>query len=166
MTAAIGPMDPCAMTVDIDVGAGKATVSGCLDMRTAPLLVDTVSALLRLHDGDLVLDLAALRFLDAAGMSGLVQLGNKLRLSRRRMIMVAVPERVNRLLVLAGLGYLAGGPSPAVTARGRCDWATGIPGVLWELVSPRPWGAHRAAAHSAPSGSPHRAGDCRHIFAR
>jgi anti-sigma B factor antagonist len=103
------------MTVDIDVAACKATVSGCLDMRTAPLLVESVSALLDGRGGDIVLDLRSVTFLDAAGMSGFVQLVKRLRPRGRHLIIDAAPARINRLLVLAGLGGVAMGQPTAPT---------------------------------------------------
>jgi len=126
------------MTVAVDVAARRAAVSGCLDMSTAPLLVETLSALLHFGEGDIILDLGSVTFLDAAGMSSFVQVVNRLRPAGRRLIIEAVPERLGRLLVLAGLGFLVGRP----TSR-----------------------AHLAAVHSAPSGKRNRARESGHIWA-
>jgi len=93
------------ITVQIEVRARRVSVSGCLEMRTGPVLVQTVCAVLRPSE-DIVVDLHLVRFIDAAGMGSLVQLNNVLRSTGRRLLLEAVSARHSRLLTVAGLGYL------------------------------------------------------------
>jgi anti-anti-sigma factor len=109
MTAAAPVVDPIDLTVTVDIATMRVAVSGVLDVSSADVLRDTVAALPELAGGDIVLDLSRLEFLDAAGMSGLVQLRQILRLGRRRLRLLNIPARHARVLEIAGLGSLVEG---------------------------------------------------------
>jgi hypothetical protein len=47
MIRAVSTQDPKEITVQIEVRARRASVSGCLDVRTGPVLVQTVCAVPR-----------------------------------------------------------------------------------------------------------------------
>lgn len=113
MTRAIEAAGPSEIAIEVEVETRRARVSGCLDICTAPVLVDTVCSVLPLAEGDVVLDLESLRFLDAAGMRGLVDLVKVLRPYGRRLVLEGLSGRQVRLLTVAGLDNLVPDPRAA-----------------------------------------------------
>ncbi len=112
------PPEGTLLSVHVDVRAGRAAVFGDLDMRTGPMLADTVSTLLRSYEGDVRLDLRGLRFLDPGGMRALVQAANKLRAIGHRLV-VETSDYHARLLLIGGLGSLLESSGTSGTAAPR-----------------------------------------------
>ncbi|WP_346279693.1 STAS domain-containing protein [Pseudonocardia sp.] len=53
--------------------------------------------------GDLVLDVSGVRFLDAAGLTVLVELHARLERADARLVLVGVPRRVRRVIAITGV---------------------------------------------------------------
>jgi anti-anti-sigma factor len=58
-------------------------------------------------DGDLVLDLSELRFIDGAGLRGLARTADRLDQQGRRLSLDRPSPHLRRLLTLVGLGRIA-----------------------------------------------------------
>jgi anti-sigma B factor antagonist len=92
------------------------TLVGELDLAGAPLLEERLRATEAL-DGRLVLDLRELRFIDATGLTALVEAHNRREADGRGLRITAQPGLVLRMLELCGLDRLfevsvVGTPSP------------------------------------------------------
>jgi anti-sigma B factor antagonist len=88
-------------------------IAGELDVLTAPVLIDAARS--SLPSSDLTLDLSRVVFIDAAGLSGLIQVRRELASTGRRLRIVGATPRVARTFVLAGVaGLLTPGPDPVI----------------------------------------------------
>lgn len=101
-----GPFGDLAMAVRFEAGQAVVDVGGEIDMLTAP----TMGALLRAiadegHQG-LVLDLAQLRFMDASGLTVIVDLAGRLASSAGALTVRSVPALTQRILDLTGVADL------------------------------------------------------------
>jgi anti-anti-sigma factor len=76
-------------------------LAGELDMATASLLTDALSAPAA-EDGDLVLDLDELAFIDSSGIRSLLMVAEELG-THGRLILVGPSEPVDRTLRLVGI---------------------------------------------------------------
>ena len=98
---------PFAVVVrpDLDAGptGGAAELSGELDISGIDQLWDTVAALHRDGHAHVVLDLAGLDFLDAAGLGALVRAERLFRADGARLVLSGVRPVHRRLLQLTGL---------------------------------------------------------------
>lgn len=89
--------------IDARPEATLVTIAGELDMLSAPQLRAHLRAA---PAGDMILDVCALRFLDAAGLSVLLELRARLERVDARMILAAAPRAVQRVISIAGLQQL------------------------------------------------------------
>lgn len=83
-------------------------------MSAAEALLVRTTELAAAHDGDLVLDLAAITFIDSGGMRALLIVRENLAAAGRALRLANVTPEVKRLLDLVGLtGVLSGDEPPA-----------------------------------------------------
>jgi anti-anti-sigma factor len=92
------------------------SLDGDLDIATAPVLAETVNRLMAgTTVGQLLVDLAEVRFLDSSGVRALLQ-ARKAAEERGVTFMVSRPgEFVTEVLRMAAVDHLLGVDSPAVT---------------------------------------------------
>ena len=78
-------------------------LDGELDILTAPKLDACIDELIRGSDGDLTLDLRAVRFIDSAGLQLLLHTRRRLGRGSRKLSVICVEGPVLRLLELTRL---------------------------------------------------------------
>jgi anti-sigma B factor antagonist len=83
-------------------------VAGELDLATCERLEDSLEDASRDHDGDVVVDLAGVRFLDSCALRVLIAAHVRLAERDRRLVLHRAPEVVTRVLTVAGLLSLFG----------------------------------------------------------
>ncbi|MGW2370977.1 STAS domain-containing protein [Kitasatospora sp. NPDC001683] len=79
------------------------SLEGELDIATAPLLLDAVIRALAARPGQLVLDVEALTFCDAAGVRALLQARRACRVHHAEFRLTGVRPRFRRILALLRL---------------------------------------------------------------
>ena len=84
------------------------TVTGELDIRTAPRLRRRVQEATRRVNGDVWLDATNLRFCDAAGLSVITFAAERLRQSGRHLHIDHASAQLRRVLEITELNHLAG----------------------------------------------------------
>lgn len=87
-------------------GCVLVTVDGELDLSTADQLQETLIRAVADGVGPLVLDLAALRFCDSAGLAVLVKIHNLLADEGGRLVLAGPSVAVSRVLELSGLDQI------------------------------------------------------------
>jgi anti-sigma B factor antagonist len=94
-----------AIAVDVqrDAGAAVVTVDGELEFGTAAMLRTTFSDLAQEGCDPVVVDLAALRFIDSTGLSLLVQAKQRFESLGRRFELRSPTHRVVRVIETSGL---------------------------------------------------------------
>jgi anti-anti-sigma factor len=105
--------------VGIDFPTHRVTVRGELDMASAPVLVDAVTALTGPAACDIAVDLRAVTFIDASSLGALVGLGARQR-SRGTNLYVVGNAIVARLAAFCGLESLIG-EQPALVQEGAAS---------------------------------------------
>lgn len=110
-----------AAATDARTGHTVVTVSGDVDMATAPRFGDVAVGAMPIEPSTFVVDLSDVAFMDSSGVTVLVVLRRKAR-SRRIVLRLVTNRRIDAVLRLAGLtevfeihGDLAaamGGPDP------------------------------------------------------
>lgn len=78
-------------------------VAGEIDLATAPLLDRHLTATIGPRTPDVVVDLSAVSFMDASGLSVLVRAANQARRHGGRVCLTPLPERLERLLHITRL---------------------------------------------------------------
>lgn len=78
-------------------------VSGELDVSSAGQLTDAAAQLRDLHPGEVTIDLADVRFIDARGLSALLETRRGFEVANIRTALRGVPSCVRRLLSITGL---------------------------------------------------------------
>ena len=78
-------------------------VAGELDLATCEQLEEHLDAASRDHDGDVVVDLAGVRFLDSCALRVLLTAHVDLAARERRLVLRRPSEIVTRVLTVAGL---------------------------------------------------------------
>lgn len=89
-------------------GTAVITVTGELDIGTAPRLRSRVQAAARRVNGDVRLDVGGLRFCDAAGLSVITSAAERLRQSGRHLHIDHASAQLLRVLEITELDHLAG----------------------------------------------------------
>jgi anti-anti-sigma factor len=84
-------------------GCALVAVDGELDLSTAEQLESVLGSAIDDATGPIVLDLAALRFCDSAGLAVLVRTHNQLNERGRRLVIASPSGPVLRVLELSGL---------------------------------------------------------------
>ena len=100
--------ESAAIAVDVqhDAGGALVTIGGELEFGTAASLRTTLSDLARQGCDPVVLDLAALRFIDSSGLSLLVQAKQRFEAQGRRFELRRPTHRVIRVIETSGLAEL------------------------------------------------------------
>lgn len=97
---------PPVFGVDVDFGGHETVVSVCgdVDPLSAPTLGAVMSAqIAEARQRPLVLDLAGLTFMDAAGLAVIVRAVNRLAEQSERLVVRSLPERTRRIMDLTGI---------------------------------------------------------------
>jgi anti-anti-sigma factor len=97
-------------------GRAVYALQGEIDMGAAEALLVRTTELAATQDGDLVLDLADVTFIDSAGMRALLILRENLTSGGRTLRLGNVTPEVKRLLDLVGLTGVLSGDEPPPTA--------------------------------------------------
>jgi anti-anti-sigma factor len=84
-------------------GCAVVAVEGELDLSTAEHLENALNSTIDESEGPVVLDLAALRFCDSAGLAVFVRTHNQLAGQGRRLVIASPAGPVQRVLELSGL---------------------------------------------------------------
>ena len=91
------------VSVDDETGGTVLTVTGEIDLRTAPDLRTHIDRVLDGGTTRLVVDLGAVDFLDSTGLSVLVGAHKRLARSGGRLVVANSPDIVARVLSITGL---------------------------------------------------------------
>ena len=83
-------------------GRGTVVVSGEIDVLTAPPLRLALLHALEHVPGSLVVDLAGVEFIDAAGVGALVDVANKAQAGGRQMVVTRPSPFVRRIIDILG----------------------------------------------------------------
>jgi anti-sigma B factor antagonist len=84
-------------------GAHVVTVTGELDLHTTGPIRDTLAPLAEKGDGDLILDLTGISFVDSTALGVLVSTAKRLRERDAELVVVTDDPRLRRLLEITGL---------------------------------------------------------------
>ena len=114
-----------AVEVAIEGDVSVAWLSGELDVATAPLLADGLTATTSTMWPRLVLDLSNLDFVDAAGLGAIVRTRNELRSRSGELTLRAPSPFAARTLEIAGLAGLVRQFPPNGTRRPLVHTLTG-----------------------------------------
>jgi anti-anti-sigma factor len=108
------------ITVGFDVDRATVAVRGDVDALTAPTLGAILGVLAEQSHPNLVLDLAALTFIDAAGLGVIAGVSERLATSDRVLTVRATPAHARRVLEITGVDALVRfeTPTPAAAALG------------------------------------------------
>ncbi|HWM18760.1 MAG TPA: GAF domain-containing protein [Ilumatobacteraceae bacterium] len=108
------------VTVGFDVEQAVLVVRGEVDALTAPTLGATMGVLVDQAHPNLTLDLAALEFMDAAGLRVIADVAARLATSNRILTIRATPANIRRILDITGVGARVRfeDPDPNVAALG------------------------------------------------
>ncbi|MCU1380839.1 MAG: binding sensor regulator [Acidimicrobiales bacterium] len=123
-------------SVEIGFDAGQAVVGvgGDIDAATAPLLGALLDVLVEHGHTDIVLDLATLAFMDAAGLSAFATVAERLKRSDGVLTIRSAPARTLLILDLTGVSKVV-----RVEAPDRSTWAVtrapDLPSDLARLAS-------------------------------
>lgn len=100
-----GRVGPAVFAVEFSSNAQRArvTLSGELDLTSAPRLQQLLDQLCRENHWEIVLDLAGLEFLSAAGLSVFPRADDQLRAEGGRLILTHAGRRVRRVLAITQL---------------------------------------------------------------
>lgn len=91
-------------------------VIGDVDSLTVPLLAGALGALIDRGDTDLVVDLAKVEFMDAAGLGVIAAMSARLGAVGGTLSIRSPHEQVRRILEIVAMGELVESPPPAVVA--------------------------------------------------
>ena len=97
----------------LPTGEAIAAIGGELDFATAEMAVRYVSRLLVLHDGPVIVDLTALGFCDAQGLSALVRMAGYAERAGRPFRLVSPSPSVIKIMRITGLDRRFLVPQPA-----------------------------------------------------
>lgn len=84
-------------------GRSVISVSGEVDLLTAPVLRERMTASVESADGGMVLDLSGVTFLDSSGLGVILGAHRRLRERDRSLQLVATAPAVIKILTLTGL---------------------------------------------------------------
>lgn len=102
-----GPPALTARTIfDDDLDHAVVTVSGELDLSTAPGLYEALAEAVDRHPHELTVDLAELAFIDSSGLTLLVRTSNRLRQHDGTLSLASPTPPVRRVLEIVGLDHL------------------------------------------------------------
>lgn len=106
LSEALRPPGPVQLELSEQVEPGRTVVEarGEVDVMTAPQLSAALDAILRRHDGDVVVDLSHATFMDSAGLHVLLNAARRLTRRSRRLQVACAPGQVRHVIELARLG--------------------------------------------------------------
>ena len=87
-----------AVQVDDVVPGAEVHVRGRLDVLGAPTVREALHRAVDGGSGDLLVHLNCVEMIDAAGLGVLVGVHRRARLAQRRLVLIAVPPRIERLI--------------------------------------------------------------------
>lgn len=120
MNSPTPPLDLRASGVNATV---RVVLTGDLDLVSANAPVELAHALMAdRHVERVVVDLAAVRFVDSSGLGGLVQLSNYARSRGADVVLSGASRRVRAVLALAGLAAVL--PLETVEQAGESEIGT------------------------------------------
>ena len=90
------------VTIRREGRAAVLALAGELDLASLPRLEDAIDSALESGAEILVLDLAALAFMDVAGLRSVLRGEQRVRAARKRLVLAAPPPGVRRLFALTG----------------------------------------------------------------
>jgi anti-sigma B factor antagonist len=128
-----GRVDPTVFAVEIssDAQGSQITLSGELDLVSAPHLQQVLDQLCRQRPREIVLDLSGLKFLGAAGLSVFLRANAQLRADGGRLTLTRAGRLVRRMLAITELDTVLTIREEAVR-----DLHSSSPNGLGELSSP------------------------------
>jgi anti-sigma B factor antagonist len=96
--------------VEAEPDGGRVTLSlsGELDLASAPILEQAIDALPWQELEELVIDLRQLTFIDSTGLSLLIGASQRAASGSQRFAVTEVPEQARRLFCIAGVSALLG----------------------------------------------------------
>ncbi|MFI7643637.1 STAS domain-containing protein [Nonomuraea sp. NPDC049400] len=94
---------PFRLSTRVRNGTAQITVSGEIDIATAPTLEELLIGTMAGSGSATEVDLANVSFMDASGLTALIRADNKARDVGGRLQLSHVPERVSRLLKISHL---------------------------------------------------------------
>jgi anti-anti-sigma factor len=99
------PPSPGPLTIDRRNDADGVTLvlRGEIDLASAPVLERALQDIERSSPDRIVLDLAALDFLDSSGIHLLIRAQERARTSRHQLVVTRVPVHAQRLFELTGI---------------------------------------------------------------
>ena len=95
-------MSDTAARLDINVSADGLVLAGELDAHTAPLLAEHLAEL-PAGDGDVVLDISRVEFMDSSGLRVVIDAHQRALDAGRRLVLRQPTSAVQRLLEISGL---------------------------------------------------------------
>lgn len=96
-------MEPFNIEISCEPTAVCVTVSGEIDLSSAPQLLDALLVAHQSHRQDVVLDLAAVTFMDSQGLGSLVAAHDRLKSQDAAIRVVNIPPFVAKLLRITGV---------------------------------------------------------------
>lgn len=93
------------------------TVTGELDVLTAPRLAGTLLQVIREEPGDVAIDLTETRFIDSVGLHALLNAQRRLTRRGRHLAVIAGPGQVSDMIELARLADTLGAVSSSEDLR-------------------------------------------------
>ena len=152
-----GRVGPTVFAIEVgsDAERTRVTLSGDLDLASAPWLQQVLDQLCREDHREIVLDLSGLEFLSAVGLTVFLRADDQLRADGSRLILTHPGRRVRRVLAITeldtvltiqeeaardldqastnGIGELS---SPTNTATNkRRQWQTSVP-IMHRVLTP------------------------------
>jgi anti-anti-sigma factor len=113
--AAQGPPPPArpglAATVFADGAVTVLALQGEADGATLQIVRDALADVIADRDGDVVVDLAQMEFMDSAALRAVLRARETLEGTGRQLTLRSPSRSAGRLLGVFGLGHLAGPPS-------------------------------------------------------
>jgi len=101
----VSAVDDQYLSVSTDAD-GAVIVHGEVDLYSAPVLDRVVGDAVAGGDGDVVIDLSGVRFMDSAGLNILIRSFKPLNTQGRRLVLRSPQAAVRRTLELAGVASL------------------------------------------------------------
>ncbi|HSP01944.1 MAG TPA: STAS domain-containing protein [Acidimicrobiales bacterium] len=126
------------------------SIRGEFDLATRAYLSDTIDRAARLDDGDVVVDLSGVTFMDASTIGAIVDAHNRLRARARSLSVRAPLPRARRLFDVCDLGFLIEDPPERPQAGAALKSWVAVP------ASDRAPDAGRPRSTPTPPGAPAR----------